>query len=157
MKSMMRQSGQSIKISVTNNGLEFNNIQIRNYCDNKRIHHKIVQPYLPQSNGVVERTNYSLFDRLRNIFIDTELDKTLWDEFLFTIAYLIYLTPKNGKTQISVIKQRCPNLKRLHPLGCTAFIRKRTDDKLIARGKNAIFIGYGQNQIGYRFYNKEEN
>jgi hypothetical protein len=154
---MMTHSGNLIKRFVTDNGLEFNNNQIRNYCDNKGIHHKFVQLLSPQSNSVVERTNYSLFDRLRTIFIDTDLDKTLWDKFLFTIAYLMNLTPKNRKTPKSVMKQKCPNLKHLHPIGCTAFIRIRTDYKLDSRGKETVFIGYGRNQNEYRFYDKKEN
>jgi hypothetical protein len=67
------------------------------------------------------------------------------------------LTPKNEKTPISVLKQKCPNLKHLHPIGCSACIRTRKDDKVDARGKERVFICYGQNQNGYRFYDKKEN
>lgn len=59
----------------TNNGLEFCSAEFDNFCNQKGIvKHKTVK-YTPQQNGVVERMNRTLMNKVRCMLISSGLAK----------------------------------------------------------------------------------
>ncbi|KAL0385668.1 UNVERIFIED_CONTAM: Retrovirus-related Pol polyprotein from transposon TNT 1-94 [Sesamum radiatum] len=112
------QTEKRIKTLRTDNGLEFCNKQFSELCDEFGIKRHNTTPYTPQQNGVAERMNRTLLNKVRCLLISSGLPKTFWGEALLTAAYLINRSPSvplNGKLPESVwtgmllsTKLKCP-------------------------------------------------
>jgi len=59
-KNAQNQFEVKIKKIRSDNGKEFDNTNIEEYCDEVRIKHEFSSAYTPQQNGVVERNNRTL-------------------------------------------------------------------------------------------------
>ena len=57
-----------VKKIRSDNGSEFKNSRIEDYCDENGIKHEFSAKYTPQQNGVVERKNQTLIDMTRSSF-----------------------------------------------------------------------------------------
>jgi len=53
-----KQSEVKMKKIRSDNGKEFDNTNIEEYCDRVEIKHEFSSTYTPQQNGVVERTRH---------------------------------------------------------------------------------------------------
>ncbi|KAL0342024.1 UNVERIFIED_CONTAM: Retrovirus-related Pol polyprotein from transposon TNT 1-94 [Sesamum calycinum] len=99
------QTGKKLKVLRTDNGLEFCNQSFSNLCDECGIKRHKTNPYTPQQNGVAERMNITLLEKVRCMLISSGLPKSFWGEALVTAAYLINRSPSvplNGKIPESV-------------------------------------------------------
>jgi transposase InsO family protein len=56
-----------VKKNRSDNGYEFNNLQVEEYLEEEGIKHEFSAPYTPQQNGVVERKNRTLIDMTRTM------------------------------------------------------------------------------------------
>ncbi|KAL2531862.1 Uncharacterized protein Adt_05213 [Abeliophyllum distichum] len=89
-------TGKKIKFLRTDNGLEFGNSEFDKMCvENGITGHKTV-PYTPQQNGVAERMNRTLLDKVRGMMISSNVPKLFWGEAVMTACYLINLTPSTA-------------------------------------------------------------
>ena len=89
------QFGKKVK-KLTYNRLEFCNQQFGSYCANMGImRHKTVK-FTPQQNGLAERMNKTLMEKVRCMFIQSRLPKSLWAEVLMTDNYLVNLSPSSA-------------------------------------------------------------
>lgn len=61
------QVGGSIKKLRTNNGLEYCSNEFNNICMNEGITRHIIVVHTTQKNGLVERMNMTLIERVKNI------------------------------------------------------------------------------------------
>ena len=59
------QTGKTIKVIRTDNGLEFCNSQMDALCSKFGIKRHKTTPYTPQQNGVAERMNRTLLEKVR--------------------------------------------------------------------------------------------
>jgi hypothetical protein len=53
----------------SDNGLEFNNNLMKDFCQEQAINHIFVKSYTPTSNGLVERMNQEIIKRIRQGFV----------------------------------------------------------------------------------------
>ena len=58
-------------------------------CAPHRITHETITPYLPQSNGVVERKNCTLKEMINAMLISSGLSQYTWREFILFSNYLL--------------------------------------------------------------------
>ncbi|KAL8157159.1 hypothetical protein AgCh_002026 [Apium graveolens] len=86
----------------------------------------------PQQNGVAERMNRTLNERAKSMRLHAGLPKMFWADAVSTAAYLINRGPSS-------------------PLG---FKIPEEEDKLDPKAKKCIFIGYGSDDMGYRFWDE---
>ncbi|KAL0318336.1 UNVERIFIED_CONTAM: Retrovirus-related Pol polyprotein from transposon TNT 1-94 [Sesamum angustifolium] len=141
------QTGKKLKVLRTDNGLEFCNQSFSNLCDECGIKRHKTNPYTPQQNGVAERMNRTLLEKVRCMLISSGLPKSFWGEALITAAYLINRSPSvplNGK-----IPELC--LSSLRVFGCSAFVHQSVD-KLAPRK----MCGYPDGIKGYRLWLKSQ-
>ena len=119
------QTGKKIKTLRTDNGLEFCNSQLNDLCVTSGIRRHKTVPYTPQQNGVAERMNRTLLERVRCLLSLSGLSKSFWGEALHTAAYLINRSPSvplKWKCPESVFVGKPLNLSHLRVFGCSAFI-----------------------------------
>ena len=90
------QTNRKVRKVRIDNGLEFCNKQFDDLCEKSGIQrHKTVR-HTPQQNGLAERMNRTLMERVRCMLFHSRLPKTLWAEALCTACYLINRCPSTA-------------------------------------------------------------
>ena len=90
--SVERQTGKKLKCIRTDNGGEYRG-PFDEYCRSQGIRHQKTPPKTPQLNGLAERMNRTLIERVRCLLYDAKLPRVFWAEALFTVAHVINLSP----------------------------------------------------------------
>ena len=71
----------------SDNEKEFDNTNIKAYCDKVGIKHEVSATYTPQQNGVVERKNQTLITLARTMLDEYNTPEALWAEAINTACY----------------------------------------------------------------------
>lgn len=135
----------------------------RAYCEAAGVTIEETSPYSPQLNGVAERMNRTITERLRALLFESKLNYEYWPYAIEMAVYLINRSPSrtniDSKTPFEIWNQYKPDLQYLRTFGCTAYrhipeeIRKQTvcsqrrkgeiaDTKLCPRAEKRQLIGY---------------
>ncbi|KAG7591060.1 Zinc finger CCHC-type superfamily [Arabidopsis thaliana x Arabidopsis arenosa] len=152
------QSDKRVKTLRTDNGLEFCNKQFDSFCESKGIQRHRTCAYTPQQNGVAERMNRTIMEKVRSMLSDSGLPKKFWAEATHTAVLLINKTPSSALSFEIPDKKwsgKPPIYSYLRRFGCVAFVH--TDDgKLDPRAKKGVLIGYPIGVKGYKVWLLEE-
>ncbi|KAL2226226.1 UNVERIFIED_CONTAM: Retrovirus-related Pol polyprotein from transposon TNT 1-94 [Sesamum indicum] len=136
------QTGKKLKSLRTDNGLEFCNQNFYDLCDKFGIKRHRTNPYIPQQNGVAERMNRTLLEKVRCLLISSGLQKSSWGEAVLTAAYLVNLSSSVqllGKSDETVWSGKKPDVSLLRTFGCSAFVHQNSD-KLGPRSMNVFLL-----------------
>lgn len=87
IKSWEIQVGMRVKTVRTDRGTEYVNTELTNYIVNKGITHHTTAPDTPEQNGVAERLNRTLMERVKAMLFDSKLEES----FLGTGSTYSYL------------------------------------------------------------------
>jgi len=87
-----RQTGKKLKCIRSVNGGEYIGPFDR-YCREQGIRHQKTPPKTPQLNGLAERMNRTLVERVRCMLSDAKLPDSFWAEAFNMVAYVINLSP----------------------------------------------------------------
>nr|GEV88185.1 putative ribonuclease H-like domain-containing protein [Tanacetum cinerariifolium] len=77
-----------VKIIRCDNGGEFKNKEMHEFCIRKGIKREFSNARTPQQNGVVERRNGTLIEAARTMLADAKLPITFWAEVINTACYV---------------------------------------------------------------------
>lgn len=153
-----KQTGKQMKAIKSDNGGEYVNFKFEDLCKEYGILHQKTIPYTPQQNGVAERYNRTIMERVRSLLMDSNLRKEFWAEAASTVTHLLNVIPKRGmeKSPNEKWNGESFDLKKLRIFGETAMahIPKEKRKKLDAKSIECIFMGYAPN--GYRLYDNEK-
>ncbi|CAH2108821.1 unnamed protein product [Euphydryas editha] len=152
------QTGNKVMKIRSDNGGEFKNEKIKKFCQDKGIVIQYTTPYSPQSNGVAERMNRTIYNRARTLLIETGLPKMLWGEAVRCAVYQINRCPSLAINFQSPVEKMHgnKNLSRLKVFGSKVWVHiLPKQDKLLERAKEMRFVGYQNN--GYRLWDPESN
>ena len=147
-----------VKKLKTDNGLEFCNKEFDESCSESGIGRYKTIPYAPQQNGVVERMNRTILERVRSILNESGLPKVFWAEAVNTAVYVINRSPSSGigdKVPEEVWSKSVPKLDHLRRFGCVCYYHS-DNGKLQPRAKKGIFIGYPGGVKGYKVWSLED-
>ena len=87
------QTERRVKRLRTDNGLEYCCNDFEQFCIKKGIaRHKTVR-HTPQQNGLAERMNRTLVEKVRCMLFNANLSKHFWAEAVTTAAYLVNRSP----------------------------------------------------------------
>ncbi|KAJ0453375.1 putative RNA-directed DNA polymerase [Helianthus annuus] len=128
----------------SDNGTEFKNVKMEEYCDERGILHEFSAPYTPQQNGVAERKNRTLIEMARTMLADSKLPVNFWADAASAACYTLnrVLTVKKfNKTCFGLINNHKPNLKYLEPFGSPCTVLERFG-KFGPKSIEGIFVGY---------------
>lgn len=149
------QTERKIKVLRTDNGGEYCNDRLKKFLKDKGIKHELTVPYSPQQNGVAERYNRSIMEKVRSMLADSRLPKQMWAEASNTAAYLLNRSPTKKLTGATPEEKwtGCKvDLGHLKVFGCRAYahVPDAKRQKLDEKGKEYIFVGYSDTTVGYR-------
>ncbi|GKA89306.1 retrovirus-related pol polyprotein from transposon TNT 1-94 [Tanacetum coccineum] len=148
------QSGRTVKKLRTNNGLEFCNQEFKQLCIESGIARHLTVVGTPQQNGVAERMNRTLMDKVRCLLIQFGLPKTFWAEATCTAAYLINRSPSRAiekKTPMEMWSGHPSDYEMLSIFSCVVYPYDK-QGKIELRAIKCVLLGYPEGVKGYRLY-----
>ncbi|WVZ91152.1 hypothetical protein U9M48_037357 [Paspalum notatum var. saurae] len=131
----------------SDNGREFDNTNIEEYCDEVGIKHEFSATYTPQQNGVVERKNRTLITLARSMLDEYGTSKKFWAEAINTACYAsnrLYPHRLLDKTPYELLNGRKPNILYFRVFGCKCYIykkRQRLDEEPLVDAMKNMPIG----------------
>ena len=154
---MENQSNERVKIIRCDNGTEFKNADLNEFCALKGIDRQFSTARSPQQNGVAERRNRTLIEAARTMLIDSGLPLIFWAEAVNTACYVqnhALINKRHMKTPYEIVEGQKPSVQHFRTFGCPCvLLLMDSKGKFEARGDPCYFIGYAKN-TSYRVYNK---
>ena len=154
-KMVENQTGRKIKVLRSNNGTKYRNDQFSIFFKKEGISRPFTVRGTPQQNGVAERMNRTLLEKVRCMLSNAGLGKQFWAEAVMYASHLINRLPSvalNGKTPLEVWSGKPINdYDTLHVFGSTAYYHVK-ESKLDPRAKKALFMGVTSGVKGYRLW-----
>jgi len=146
----------------TDNGSEFVNKEMAEYLVERGITHQKSNVYTPQQNGIAERMNRTVLNKVRCLLLDAECGLEMWGEAFLTAIQLINRTRNSFSTTTPYESefQRKPCNKLIRRFGCTAFCHipeEKRSSKLTGRAEKMMLVGYSGSRKGWRLYCREKN
>ena len=109
----------------------------------------------PQLNGIAERLNRTLLERVRALGHSSGLPKSLWGEALRHATWLKNRTATrtlDGKTPFEALYGRPPNLSTLRRWGCTVLVHDADGSKLDVRAREGRWLGFDVDARAHRIF-----
>ncbi|GMF41340.1 unnamed protein product [Phytophthora fragariaefolia] len=111
--------------------------------------------HTPEHNGVAERMNRTISERMRCLLNHFDLPEQLWAVAAVTAAYYINIVPnstRNMEVPYAIWYREQPPYSRLRTFGCAilANVDKVERQKMDAKAREAVFVGYSREIRGYR-------
>ncbi|GJT88020.1 putative ribonuclease H-like domain-containing protein [Tanacetum coccineum] len=147
-----------LTLEKCDNGTEFKNKVMNQFCEIKGIKREFSVARTPQQNGVAERKNRTLIEAARTMLADSKLPTTLWAEAVNTACYVqnrVSVIKPYNKTPYELFLGRKPALSFMRPFGCPVTILNTLDHlgKFDGKANEGFFVGYSTNSKAYRVFN----
>jgi len=142
----------------TDNGGEYVNQWLQDYCSQHGILLELTVPHTPQQNGVAEQANWTLTEHMHAMMKDTDCPMMLLGEAICTAAYCLNQTPTStngGITPFQAFKGSIPDISHMKVFYSDVYIHHPKSDGAKKLGDHAHlvkFIGYPDGVNGYKFY-----
>ena len=140
----------------SDNGTEFCNARVKQLLAEAGVNHTFTAPYNPRSNGVVERANRSVVEKIRAMLTSANLDGRFWAEAAIQAVRTLNAVPEPVLDDISpyeALHGSPPDLSTFRVFGCRAYVpvpdtkRRKLDEKT----KPCILLGSGEGST-YRVF-----
>lgn len=148
-------NNKRIRILATDNGTEYVNKRFRSLLDQKGIVHQLSPAYTKEPNGIIERVNRTLVDKVRCLLAKAKLPLAFWGEACLTAAYLYNRTPHSSisfKTPYEMKHSKKPDISHIRTFGSLAFYKAKGNHvkKLDDRVHKGVLVGF--NEPLYKVY-----
>nr|GEV95849.1 retrovirus-related Pol polyprotein from transposon TNT 1-94 [Tanacetum cinerariifolium] len=147
-----------VKIIKSDNGTEFKNNNLNQFCGMKGIKKKFSVPRTPQQNGIAERKNKTLIEAARTILADSLLPIPFWAEAVNTTCYVqnrVLVTKPQNKTPYELLLGRTPSIGFMRPFGYPVTILNTLDPlgKFDGKVDEEFLVGYSVSSKAFRVFN----
>ncbi|GKB42605.1 putative ribonuclease H-like domain-containing protein [Tanacetum coccineum] len=129
-----------VKVIRCDNGTEFKNRIMNQFCKMKGIKREFSVARTPQQNGVAERKNKTLIEAARTMQADSKLPTHFWAEAVNTDCYVqnrVLVIKPHNKTPYELFLGRKIALSFIRPFGCPITILNTIDH--LGSGPNWLF------------------
>ena len=153
-----KQTGRKIKAIRDDKAGEYMSKEFIRYTEEQGIVRQHTVRNRPQQNGVAERANRTLAERMTAMLNESGLSPTWWKECLAALVHVLNRCPTSAVvegTPYEVWHKRKPNVGHLRVWGCVAYVHIQKDkrSKLGSHMEKCIFVGYPDGYKGWMFYN----
>ncbi|GKA83634.1 putative ribonuclease H-like domain-containing protein [Tanacetum coccineum] len=150
-----------LKVIRCDNGTEFKNKEMNQFCEMKGILRQFSIARTPQQNGVAKRRNGTIIDAARTMLADSKLPTTFWAEPVNTACYVqnrVLVVKPHNKTSYELFHGRTPTLSFMRPFGCPVTILNTIDHlgKFDGKADEGFFVGYSLNSKAFRVFNSRK-
>lgn len=154
--SLCNRAGRTIRTFRSDGGTEFVNKKMRSFLIAKGIKFETSVRYTPQQNGVAERKNRTIMEKVRCLLRDANAPKNLWGEAFHCALWILNrLPPSFSKvTPFQIQFKQVPSLKLMRRFGCVGMVHVPTQlrKKLDLCALRMMFVGYDSEKKGWRMY-----
>jgi len=155
------QIGRAIKCLHSDRGGEYLSDEFIEHLDRKGTERKLAVHDTPQENGVAERLNRTLIERVRAMITASGLPQGLWGEALMHAVWLKNRTwtralPR-GETPFERLNQEVADLSNVPEWGCTVWVHDTSAGKLGHRAIQGQWVGYDTHSNAHRVYWKTKH
>ncbi|KAH9657711.1 hypothetical protein KPL70_023190 [Citrus sinensis] len=158
-KLVETQTGKKIKVLRSDNGGEYTSDPFLQVCQNKGIKRHFTVRHTPQQNGVAERMNRTLLEKVQCMLSNAGLDKKFLAEAVSYASHLVNRLPSTvigGKTPMEMwSRKHAQDYDSLRIFGCPAYYHVK-DGKLDARARKAIFVEFKGGVKGFKLWDLED-
>ncbi|GKD33561.1 ribonuclease H-like domain-containing protein, partial [Tanacetum coccineum] len=129
-----------VKVIRCDNGTEFKNRVMTQFCEMKGIKREFSVARTPQQNRVTEMKNRTLIEAARTLLADLKLPTNFWAEAVNTVCYVqnrVLVIKPHNKTPYELFLGRKPALSSMRPFGCPVTILNTIDH--LGSGPNWLF------------------
>ncbi|GJR69428.1 putative ribonuclease H-like domain-containing protein [Tanacetum coccineum] len=152
------QINHKVKIIRCDNGTEFKNNDMNQFCGMKGIKREFSVARIPQQNRVAKRKNKTLIEVARTMLADSLLPTTFWAEAVNTACYVqnrVLVTKPHNKTPYELLHGRPPSISFMRPFGCPVTILNTLDPlgKFDGKADEGFLVGYSINIKAFRVFN----
>ena len=155
------QSERKLKALRSDHGTEFTSYSFENFLKERGIAHDFAIAFHPQQNGVAERLNQTLEERVRTMLITAQLPVSYWE---YAIKYATWLINRSVSSSLLEEKLtpyeawtgRKANLGGVHTFGCMAVClipKSKRDHKLAPTGEWLLFLGMSEDHKAWLLVN----
>ncbi|GJU65931.1 putative ribonuclease H-like domain-containing protein [Tanacetum coccineum] len=146
---------KKVKIIRSDNGTEFKNKVMDDFCREKGIKREYSVARTPQQNGVAERI---LIEAARTMLADSKLPTTFWAEAVSTACYVqnrVLIVKPHNKTPYELFRGFKPAIGFMKPFGCHVTILNTLYNlgKFDEKSDEGFFVGYSLSSKAFRVYN----
>nr|GEW18531.1 retrovirus-related Pol polyprotein from transposon TNT 1-94 [Tanacetum cinerariifolium] len=143
---------------ISDNGTEFKNNDLNQFCGMKGIKRKFSLPRTPQQNGIAKRKNRTLIEAARTMLADLLLPIPFWAEVVNTACYVhnrVLVTKPQNKTPCELLHGRTPSIGFMRPFGCPMTILNTLDSvgKFDGKVDEGFLVGYSVSSKAFRVFN----
>ncbi|GJX87313.1 putative ribonuclease H-like domain-containing protein [Tanacetum coccineum] len=127
-----------VKVIRCDNGAEFKNKEMNQFCEMKGIKREFSVARTPQQNKVAERKNRTLIEAAKTMLADSKLPTTFWAEAVNTACYVqneVLVIKPHNKTPYELFNGRPPIISFMRPFGCHVTILNTLDHLVTARNQ----------------------
>ncbi|GJS76478.1 putative ribonuclease H-like domain-containing protein [Tanacetum coccineum] len=147
-----------VKVIRCDNGTEFKNKEMNQFCEMKGILRQFSVARTPQQNGVAKRRNRTLIEAARTMLADSKLPTTFWAEAVNTACYVqnrVLVVKPHNKTPYELFHDKTPTLSFMRPFGCLVTILNTIDHlgKFDGKAYEGFFVAYSLNSKAFRIFN----
>nr|GEW80136.1 hypothetical protein [Tanacetum cinerariifolium] len=158
MTGIKNQINHRVKIIRSDNGTEFKNQDLNQFCGMKRINREYNVAKTPQQNGIAKRKNRTLIEVARTMLADSLLPIPFWAEVDNTACYVqnrVLVTKPNNKTPYELLLGRTPSIGFMRPFGYPVTILNTLDPlgKFDGNADKGFLVRYSVNNKAFRVLN----
>ncbi|GJV16537.1 putative ribonuclease H-like domain-containing protein [Tanacetum coccineum] len=152
------QLNHKVKIIICDNGTEFKNYEMNQFCEIKGIKREFSNARNPQQNGVTKRKNRTLIEAARTMLADSLLPIPFWAEAINTACYvqnMVLVTKPHNKTPYELLISRTYIISFMRPFGSPITILNTLDHlgKFDRKADEGFLVGYSINSKAFRVFN----
>nr|GEY37542.1 ribonuclease H-like domain-containing protein [Tanacetum cinerariifolium] len=149
-----------VKLIRCDNGTEFKNREMDQFCEMKGILRQFSVARTPQQNKVAERRNRTLIKATRTMLADSKLPTTFWAEAVNTACYVqnrVLVVKPHNKTPYELFHSRTPTLSFMRLFRCPITILNTIDHlgKFNDKPYEGFFVGFSLNSKAFRVFNSK--
>jgi len=152
---MNTQHNVKIKCLRSDRGGEYRSDEFNEHLCCQGTIHRLTVHDTPEYNGVSERLNRTLIEKVRAMLHASGLPKFLWGEALMHSVYIKNRTWTRyliSTTPYEVLYGSKPDLSNLHPWGCKVWVHDTNGTKLDGRMKEGRWVGFDKESKAHRIY-----
>jgi len=155
LKQAEAEMGEHVNYFCSNGGREYGSTALQDYFKSKGIHHKMMNVYTPQENGISKQMNCTLVKMAHAMLFDVGLPNTYWgDAILYTMHVLNHVPTHaiaDGLTLHEAFTGNRPSVAHLRIFRCKAHIHVPDEKwwKLDAKSVKCVVLGFAENRKAY--------
>ena len=140
-------------------GTEFVNEALKNWCHSQGIELQVTAPYSPSQNGVAERMNRMLVELAHTMLMAAQLPEFLWEPAIAHAAYLRNLSYTKSRvkaTPYQLWRGRKPSVMHLREFGAPVWVLlqgQRIQRKMLLKSLWRAYVGFNKGSKSIKYYN----